>query len=69
MFEWDVKSNYTCLFFSNFSGLLLWIMCAVCFVGPGAVQPSLLFDTTRTPSHASRSPAVPAGLESGHAGG
>lgn len=50
------------------SGLLLWLLPAVHFLGPGAVQPSLLSDTARPPGHASSGPAVPAGVEGGHAG-
>ena len=55
-------------FVCTLSGLLLWPVCALNFLGPGAVQQSLLSDTTRPPSHASGSPAVPAGVEGGHAG-
>lgn len=50
------------------SGILLWTMRAVHFLGPGAVQPSLLPDTARPLGHATSSPAVPAGLESRHVG-
>lgn len=50
-----------------FSGLLLWSVCAVDFLGPGAVQQSLLSDTTRPPGHASGGPPVPAGVEGRHA--
>lgn len=50
------------------SGLLLWSVCAVYFLGPGAVQQSLLSDPTGPPGNASGSPAVPAGVEGRHAG-
>lgn len=50
------------------SGLVLWSLFALHFLGPGAVQQSLLSDTTRPLGHASGSHAVPAGLESWHAG-
>lgn len=50
------------------SGLLLWFVCAVYFLGPGAVQQSLLPDTTGPPGHASCSLAVPAGVAGRHAG-
>lgn len=50
------------------SGLLLWFVCAVYFLGPGAVQQSLLPDTTGPPVHASCSLAVPAGVAGRHAG-
>lgn len=56
---------YACFIYS---GVLLWLVCAVYCVGPGAVQPSLLSDKTRPPGHASSSPAVPAGVEGMHAG-
>lgn len=58
-------------FFLHFfprSGLFLWTLRTVHFVGPGAVQQSLLSDTTRPLGHASSSHAVPAGLEGWHAG-
>lgn len=50
------------------SGLFLWSVCAVYFLGPGAVQQSLLSDTTGSPSHASSSSALPACVEGRHAG-
>lgn len=55
------------IFFSP-SGLFLWTLCAVHFLGPGVVQQSLLSDTTWPLGHASSSHAVPAGLEGWHAG-
>ena len=63
------KVHFQMLCFSfTLSGLLLWLMCAVCFLGPGAVQPSLLSDTTGSLGNASSSLAVPAGVEGRHAG-
>lgn len=53
---------------STFSGLLLRSVCAVYFLGPCAVQPSLLSDPARPPGHASGRHAVPAGVEGRHAG-
>lgn len=44
-------------------------MCAVYFLGLGAVQPGLLSDTTGPPGDAAGGPAVPAGVEGWHAGG
>lgn len=66
--------NNRCLFFIlppsvfTYSSLLLWSMCAVYFLGSGAVQQSLLSDTTGPLGHASGSPPVPAGVEGRHAG-
>lgn len=50
------------------SGLLLRPVRAVCLLGPGALQQSLLSDTAGPPGHAARSLAVPAGVEGRHAG-
>lgn len=63
--------NFVCTFIPLFlphSGLLLRFVCAVYFLGPGAVQQSMLPDTPRPPGHASCSLAVPAGVAGGHAG-
>lgn len=57
------------IFFVTLSGLLLWPVRAVCFLGPGALQQGLLSDTAGPPGHAACCLAVPAGVEGRHAGG